>query len=799
VSREGQAASGSWARADRRARWRSLTVIALVAGITGGLAFASLAGARRTNTAFERLRTQTRGADAAVFSGQVGEFHPDWSKLAARPEVETLVPWYLLFGTSPGQPDETVMFGSLDGRWLSAVDRPILVHGRMYNPRADDEIVVDEDTAKQAHVHVGDAVDVHAYGARQDDTSGAPPTGAQLHLRVVGIVRTTEQFLFTPMAVLSPGVLAQHRHDMLWIENAFARLRPGAGGIAALQRDANTLIATGTPVLDLRAVQRRVNTTINVEQSALVLLALAVLAAGLVLVGQMLGRSASTIRADAPALRAIGMTRRDLATAGAKSHAFVAVGAGIAAVVTAIVASRWFPVGLAGRVDPDRGTHADWLVLAPGALVVAALVAGFAYLVAGRVVRTERVRRAGTRGALLARVRHSTPVTIGVGATMAFDQRRSRVDAAVRPALIGAIVGVLGVVGALTIDHGLRDALAHPERAGVTWDATVLPKAGDRAARGTAPGVVARVAAVRGVRTVADVDRLVIDVNGVGVPGFTIRPTARDAMPVSFTVISGRAPENADEAAIGPASARDLHVGTGDTVTVGPNQQRVRITGRALFPSDVHAAFDQGVWLTPRGWDAAVPPNKLTGGLDAFHVDSVLAVRFEPGVGASQGMTRLGAALGKSVAGVSPVDVPLELINLRNVRRLPEVLAAFLALLAITALTYMLVAISRSYARDFAVLRAMGFTRRQSRIVVGAQSTAISIIGLLVGIPLGLLLGRAAWRLITERVPLQNVPPVAALALIAIVPLALVVANLLAAWPAQRVARLRVSEVLRAE
>jgi ABC-type antimicrobial peptide transport system permease subunit len=798
VRKESQGASGSWARADRRARWRSLAVIAVVAGVTAGLAFASLAGARRTNTAFERLREQTRGADAAVFASQVGELHPDWSKLAARPEVATLAPWYLLFGTSPGESEETVMFGAVDGNWLHTVDRPILRAGRMFDPRADDEMVIDEDTAKQEHASIGDVVDVHAYGARQDDTSGEPPTGAQLHLRVVGIVRSTQQFLFTPMVFLSPGVLAQHRDNMLWIENAFVRLRPGAGGVGALQRDANKLIASGTPILDLRAVQRRVNTTLNVEQSALVLLALAVFAAGLVLVGQMLARSAATIRTDAPVLRAIGMTRRELATAGAKAHGFVAIGSGIAAVITAIIASRWFPVGLAGRVDPDRGMHADWLVIGIGALMVALLVLGFAYLVAARAVRVERARATGVRGSALTFLRHNTPVTIGVGATMAFDQRRNRVDA-VRPALIGAIVGVLGVVGALTIDHGLRDALSHPERAGVTWDATVLPSAGDRAARGTAPGIVARVAAVKGVRGVADVDRLVIDVNGVGVPGFTIRQNADEAAPVSFTVVAGHAPTRAGEAAIGPATAKALHVGIGDTVTVGPNHQRARITGRALFPTDVHAAFDEGVWLSAAAWDAAVPPNELSNNLDAFHADNVLAVRFGPGVDSDAGAARLAAALGDHVEQVEPAEVPLELTNLRNVRRLPEVLAAFLALLAIAALTYMLVAISRSRARDFAVLRAIGFTRGQSRIVVGAQSTAISVIGLLIGIPLGVLLGRVAWRLIAERVPLQDVPPVAAVALIAIVPLALVVANLLALWPSQRVARLRVAEVLRAE
>src|SRR4051812_23053852 len=101
--REGQAGSRSWARADRRGRWRSLTVIGVVAAVTGGLALASLAGARRTNTAFERLRTRTNAADAIVFSSQVGALHPDWSKLAGSPEVANLVPWYLTFGVIRGQ------------------------------------------------------------------------------------------------------------------------------------------------------------------------------------------------------------------------------------------------------------------------------------------------------------------------------------------------------------------------------------------------------------------------------------------------------------------------------------------------------------------------------------------------------------------------------------------------------------------------------------------------------------------------------------------------------------------------
>ena len=39
-----------------------------------------------------------------------------------------------------------------------------------------------------------------------------------------------------------------------------------------------------------------------------------------------------------------------------------------------------------------------------------------------------------------------------------------------RQALVGAAVGVLGVVATITLNAGLTDALDHPERAGVAWD-----------------------------------------------------------------------------------------------------------------------------------------------------------------------------------------------------------------------------------------------------------------------------------------------------------------------------------------
>jgi hypothetical protein len=55
------------------------------------------------------------------------------------------------------------------------------------------------------------------------------------------------------------------------------------------------------------------------------------------------------------------------------------------------------------------------------------------------------------------------------------------------------------------------------------------------------------------------------------------------------------------------------------------------------------------------------------------------------------------------------------------------------------------------------------------------------------------------WRDVADTTPLFYVPPVAAWALILIVPAVLIAANLLAAWPSHRAASMRVGHVLRAE
>jgi ABC-type lipoprotein release transport system permease subunit len=97
------------------------------------------------------------------------------------------------------------------------------------------------------------------------------------------------------------------------------------------------------------------------------------------------------------------------------------------------------------------------------------------------------------------------------------------------------------------------------------------------------------------------------------------------------------------------------------------------------------------------------------------------------------------------------------------------------------------------------VLRTLGLTGGQTRLVVLTQASVLAVIGLAAGIPLGLAVGRAVWRVVAGFTPLAYHSPLALWALALIAPATLLAANLLAVWPGHRAARLRPGRILRDE
>jgi ABC-type lipoprotein release transport system permease subunit len=148
---------------------------------------------------------------------------------------------------------------------------------------------------------------------------------------------------------------------------------------------------------------------------------------------------------------------------------------------------------------------------------------------------------------------------------------------------------------------------------------------------------------------------------------------------------------------------------------------------------------------------------------------------------------------------VVAVQRPAEIINYRSLGTTPALLGGSLAAGAAFAFGLTLVSSVRRRRRDVALLKTLGFTRRQLAAVIAWQSTVAVAMGIVVGVPVGIVLGRWLWELFAHNIDVVPSPSVPALSIFLIVLGALVFANLVAAVPGFVAARTKTAPLLRAE
>jgi ABC-type lipoprotein release transport system permease subunit len=141
---------------------------------------------------------------------------------------------------------------------------------------------------------------------------------------------------------------------------------------------------------------------------------------------------------------------------------------------------------------------------------------------------------------------------------------------------------------------------------------------------------------------------------------------------------------------------------------------------------------------------------------------------------------------------------PGALENLGRTVPIVVALGAFLGALAVAALAHALVVGTRRRRSDLATLRALGMRRAQIRSIVAVTSVATAAFGVVVGAPAGLALGRTVWALIIDRQGLLDAPTAPTPVLLAVAPIAVVLALVVSWWPGM-VATRRPGHVLRAE
>lgn len=368
-----------------------------------------------------------------------------------------------------------------DSDAMRVIERPAVLAGRLADPGRADEAVVTANFVRTFARGVGDRITLRLQTPQQAESSikggigQGTPAGPVVLVQIVGVIRSpyfSDDAGSTGNLVPSPGLLTTYRANLLGPPgvapvNALVRLRAGEADLAAFRTELARV--TGRPDIDVlnRAdFVRREQDVLGFESGCLLVFGLTALLAAVVLLGQSIDRYVAATVADLQVLRAVGMTRNQ-ATLAASAGPFLAAGAGTTlGVGGAVVASWWMPFGTGSAYEPVPGVDADWLVLAAGLLVIPALGAGRGRdRLLGGAARGRPARLwtwfPGRQGG---RPRRTSGPDRGRRAVRVGARGRGAVP--VRPALVGAVTGVLGVLAAFTFSAGVDDAGKHPQRFG---------------------------------------------------------------------------------------------------------------------------------------------------------------------------------------------------------------------------------------------------------------------------------------------------------------------------------------------
>jgi predicted lysophospholipase L1 biosynthesis ABC-type transport system permease subunit len=799
------------ATASMRKRWGSVIALTLLVGLIGAVALTGLAGARRTHSSFERFRQETRESDLTVFVPAADA--RSLAHLRARAGVAAIVRFRALVATINGQ--DAAFGGPVDPGISRTVERPRVLEGRRPRENRAGEISMPEVFAQAHGIRLGDTVVIRGFTPKQIDDllHGGPvidPASPAVHVRVVGITRAPSDLSILGteggLVIATRAFVREHGDEIGSFARYVLRVRLSDPTVASsFVKDARALLAPRGQSGEFQVeptseTEGGVQQSIDVLATGLLVAAMTAALAGLVVLAIVLRRFVDGGSADLSALRGLGVSRRGRMLAIGMPVLPVALGGALLAIVGAWAASPLMPIGLARQAEPHLGLDVDPLVLGGGVVVVVVVVLllGFAAarravgvgLAADTVPGTGLARAAASAG-------FAPPVTVGI--SMALESRRGRTAVPVRSAIGGAVVAVAGVVAVMVFAASLGELATTPSAYGYNWDAHIWaehqlrldnthPCQSLRSAIARDPAVAAAAA------TCSDAG----EVDGHAITFYAFRPLKGAIGP---TVLDGRAPRARDEVALGHETLDQIHAAIGDRVRIaGPDgNARYRVVGTVALPllrapegqlATAQAVAD-GAVLTAAGFESV-----STG----VNNPSPVVVRWKSGSDLRAAQQRL-ARLPKEGRAFPPLAalVPLEVDRLQKIDALPWALGGFLAVIGIVGIGFALVTGVRRRRRELAVLKTIGFRRAQLGVTVATQATVLGVLGLVAGVPLGIVVGRALWKAVARGAGLAPVATVSVLAILVLAVTSIAIVNLIAVVPARRAARLRPAVVLRSE
>jgi putative ABC transport system permease protein len=768
-------------RAEVRNRWRALLLLGVLGGLVGATVLGALVGARRTGTAFDRLVSSTSFWDAEVIGDSATT-----EKAATLDEVTSSWPLFVKVGFQ--QDDDSLgALGVFAGPSLPEGHyEPIVVRGRRADPRSLTEVVVSELTAKTRGFDLGDSIEWRGYTPAQfrqefeEGKSAGEPAGPAARFDVVGIIRDANDALTFDLTFIltTPAFYEQVAPQAGGFDLMTVHLRRGAAGMAAFRRDVAAIDETAG-ITSFHDTRGTVDSAASVAVRALLVLAAVAMLAGVVALAQATSRSLSLRAEDLEVERALGMSRLHRLLALGLPYALTIALATLVTTGGAIVASS-LTAAVGHGLEPHPGLAVNVAFLAVGDVGVAVVLAVIVTLASLVHLRRHDAAAPPRASSLVSRVAGAgAPVALVVGANLAVEPRGSTSGVPTRSTLVGAALGTLGLVAALAVLASLQRTAATPARYGWTQDLSIQADAGEQ---GQAV-IDALVADDRLSDVVFAVDDDV-SINGEAVSVVGLEAHKGSA---ARTVLRGRMPASAQEIALGPTQTADVRADVGDNLTArgadGSPTQLV-VVGVALV-SDTD--YGSRATLTMAGLNAL---ERSGAG------DTTTQVYVTVAPGADPVATRADLA---KTHGVEPPTTPAELTNLADASGVMRLLAGFLAVLAVLAIAHAMAVVVRRRGNELAILHALGMTGRQLRASLRAASAVLTGSGLLLGAPLGAIVGSFVWIQLADGVHVPNDPSLPLRTTAGIAALALAGAAALGSLPGARLTRRSSATTLRTE
>jgi hypothetical protein len=796
---------------------------------------ASIAGARRTQSSFVTMMAR---ANSSQLQGLTGVYNPTIGQTGYSPsliktiahlpyvkDVKSVADVNLLILNKKGAPipasEGQSMTGSVNGEQFDQ-DIDLYTNGHAPDPRKVDQFAADAATAKQLGLHLGETVTFLAFSNRQVGLlETMTPQQALKKLTPVLKVRVT----LVSTGVVQPHNLLQDQVDTgnggvilftpaltrkltaCCVNTALAALQL-VGGTAhqnQVEHEIAKVLPKGLPFdfTQISSIESTAEQTLRPESIALGVFGLIAALAMLVIAGQVISRRLRFNAADLVVMRALGATR---ATTVVDGLVGIVVSIVAGALLAGVVATLLSPLGLLGPIRPylPNGINVDWTIVGLGMAVTAFVLLALGVAVAVSITPGRSALRRPTRlrgsSAARAAANASLPVSTVTGIRLALEPGTGRNSVPVRSAILGTVFALMIVTSTVTFGASLHTLVAQPSLYGWNWTYEMNGGGG----LGDIPA--------KGAATLLDADKYVaswssvyfghLQIDGQDVAVMGASPRARIAPPI----LSGHGFDATNQIVLGRATLDALHKQIGQSVQVsaGGAATTLRIVGVATLPTIGVGGIDHLEMGTGAVLSYKLIPLAQRNLFDVRAGPNAILVRVKPGANHAAAFRSLSAILVKlggngNGAATQDVQRPAQIIDYGSLGATPVVLGSALALGAVVAMGLTLITSVRRRRRDLALLKILGFTRRQLAAAISWQSSVATAIGTVIGVPLGVVLGRFLWGLFAHEIYAVPSPTVPIASVVLIVVCAMVLANVVAAVPGRVAANTSTALLLRAE